>query len=798
MQVAEHTDLVKQAVIGGGKTLDFGISNNAEFFHILSSTLYTDQILAVVREVICNAWDAHIAAGITDTPIQISTEDNKFTVRDFGKGIADADIKPIYCIYGASTKTEDGSQTGGFGLGCKAPFAYTEHFQVISCNNGTKTIYTMTKASTETGGKPGVTTIASFPTDETGITVSVNLEEDDVGHFFRKIKTIVRNGGIKATLNNETLPTLDFTGSTDGLYFVKARSSIGNERILLSYGNILYQVPAHEDYQKYLDNLRSFVYRQNSGSGFGLNYTLVIKVPPNSITVTPSRESLSLQEKTITNLTLLLENAATVLQRDFPLRLISLLKETIDLAAVTGNSRILTTSLPFNFSERNSLKEDEYYTIKSLADLAREYLRNNGNSTIQYGPEITSFFYKYQAQTAAKIGLIDTGLASTYIKNLKDKNDYSLWANKRVISKLYNKIRNTDGLFTYDFWIYDENKINYGSRLKHIHSPIKWKQYYTYCQYDLINKIIVFGSSLQLAKKQLEDVTFNLGNVFLFYKAPVGTKKQAEALAKLQGLGFKVIDVIPKKEATVRVKSNKPKVAKLNGHHPFSNLLGFDPSNTDRTTDFKFVFNLASNEKQEQSGYLRGFSKATSKYIVNQLIGNHGAITLRSNTYEKLISAGKSSYEEFLLDTISAVILNSDNIKKRISMDFAQAVKNRSSTSYAIDIAIAINSSKELKDIFKIEDIELTYEEAMAMEIYNQCRHSSVFRKHTDKIEIITKHLNSIPLVPVAKGLVEFIDSKDYKFVIPDRFNKVVTQLSSPEPKERQTAVMYVLSMLNT
>lgn len=797
MQVAEHTDLVKQAVIGGGKTLDFGISNNAEFFHILSSTLYTDQILAVVREVICNAWDAHIAAGITDTPIQISTEDNKFTVRDFGKGIADADIKPIYCIYGASTKTEDGSQTGGFGLGCKAPFAYTEHFQVISCNNGTKTIYTMTKASTETGGKPGVTTIASFPTDETGITVSVNLEEDDVGHFFRKIKTIVRNGGIKATLNNETLPTLDFTGSTDGLYFVKARSSIGNERILLSYGNILYQVPAHEDYQKYLDNLRSFVYRQNSGSGFGLNYTLVIKVPPNSITVTPSRESLSLQEKTITNLTLLLENAATVLQRDFPLRLISLLKETIDLAAVTGNSRILTTSLPFNFSERNSLKEDEYYTIKSLADLAREYLRNNGNSTIQYGPEITSFFYKYQAQTAAKIGLIDTGLASTYIKNLKDKNDYSLWANKRVISKLYNKIRNTDGLFTYDFWIYDENKINYGSRLKHIHSPIKWKQYYTHQQYDLINKIVVFGSSLQLAKKQLEDVNPNMGKVFLFYKAPVGTKKQAEALAKLQGLGFKVIDVIPKKVATVRVKSDKPKAVKLAGYRPFSNILYFNADSTDRVTDFKFVFNLAANEKYEQKGYLSCFSKQQSKYIVN-LIGKDGAITLRSNTYEKLLAEGKSSYEAYLLDIVSETILNSENIKKQISMDFPSVVSVRNLSRFAHDIANAINVSPELRSIFKIEEINLTHDELMALEIYNQAKHSSSFRKHMDKLDLIANHLRNIPLVPTAKGLVEFIEAKDYKFIIPDRFHKVVNQLQSSDPKERQTAVMYVLSMLHT
>ncbi len=69
MEVSQPLDHITHAVIGGGKTIDFGISNSAEFFDILSRTLYTDQILAVVREVLCNAWDAHIAAGCTDKPI---------------------------------------------------------------------------------------------------------------------------------------------------------------------------------------------------------------------------------------------------------------------------------------------------------------------------------------------------------------------------------------------------------------------------------------------------------------------------------------------------------------------------------------------------------------------------------------------------------------------------------------------------------------------------------------------------------------------------------------------------------
>ena len=40
MQVSHHNDHITHAVIGGKQAIEFGISNSAEFFNILSSTLY--------------------------------------------------------------------------------------------------------------------------------------------------------------------------------------------------------------------------------------------------------------------------------------------------------------------------------------------------------------------------------------------------------------------------------------------------------------------------------------------------------------------------------------------------------------------------------------------------------------------------------------------------------------------------------------------------------------------------------------------------------------------------------------
>lgn len=48
---------------GVGKTREFQIAANAQAFKILSSGLYSNKPRAIIREVCCNAWDAHVAAG---------------------------------------------------------------------------------------------------------------------------------------------------------------------------------------------------------------------------------------------------------------------------------------------------------------------------------------------------------------------------------------------------------------------------------------------------------------------------------------------------------------------------------------------------------------------------------------------------------------------------------------------------------------------------------------------------------------------------------------------------------------
>lgn len=307
MRVAHATDHITHAVIGGKKTIDFGISNDPAFFQILSSSLYQDPTYAMIRETICNAWDAHIEAGIS-TPIEIILDEGYLTIKDFGPGIHDDNIGPIYGVYGASTKKLDGRQTGGFGLGCKSPFAYTDHFQVISCHAGQKTIYNMSKSSAQVEGKPSIITIATVPTQETGITVKIPINTNKPTAMLPAlVRDVVFKGDIPAIFNGETLETIGLDKSE--FEFVLAKNLKSSSKICVRYGNVVYPVKEHPKFSTLFKRVEAL-----TGERYGA--FLVMQAPPDSLSVTPSREALSNSDLTLQTIEGLLAKTLAAMLRN--------------------------------------------------------------------------------------------------------------------------------------------------------------------------------------------------------------------------------------------------------------------------------------------------------------------------------------------------------------------------------------------------------------------------------------------------------------------------------------------------
>lgn len=139
------------------------IAVNRTAFEVLSSNIYTDKPRAIVRELACNAYDSHIAAGQT-LPFKVilpSPIAPSLIIQDYGLGIPHEKVLGIYLTYFDSDKRDTNDLIGGFGLGTKSPLAYTDAFVVTSTYNGQRLVYSVHKDS------EGVPTISHLSTDFT-------------------------------------------------------------------------------------------------------------------------------------------------------------------------------------------------------------------------------------------------------------------------------------------------------------------------------------------------------------------------------------------------------------------------------------------------------------------------------------------------------------------------------------------------------------------------------------------------------------------------------------------------------
>lgn len=284
-------------VVSTNAPKEFMIANTPDFFNILSSSLYSDPILAVVRETICNAWDANIAIQCQGS-ISVGLKDGYFTVKDCGPGIPKDQIVEIYGTYGASTKTNQSNQTGGFGLGCKSPFAYCDNFEVISCCNGMETIYQMVKASDDTDGKPAINEICTNPTTRYGLTVKIPVAPEDENKFIQAIYKVTVPSEQPTFFNcaevNHCPKFDDYIFMTNGNY---AFNFPQTSRIFIKYGEVLYPLRRNNcnTFENLYEDVDDFIKRFGQGVRYGsgtVRPILVIKAKENTLSITPSREEL--------------------------------------------------------------------------------------------------------------------------------------------------------------------------------------------------------------------------------------------------------------------------------------------------------------------------------------------------------------------------------------------------------------------------------------------------------------------------------------------------------------------------
>ena len=431
MKIAESTIQVQSSGVQSEAFFTVKDKNVGHIFSILRNKLYSNKPLAIIREYCTNAFDAHVEAGISKTPIQVSFPTafkNSLTIRDFGFGLSEDDVYNVFASYGESTKRGTNDQVGMMGLGSKSAFCYVNDFTITSYHNGTKSVYLAYIDETNVGK---VSKISEEPTTETGLAIDVVVKTIDL-QSFREVagKFLCEFNPKPIVLNDNSV--------------VQAFNKDQNENVILS--SDYYQIT-----RRWYSS-SSFVRMGNVSYPFQLNdlqlnpadaskldcfrYLQVkLYAPIGSVVPSASRESLEMDDQTKQYITSALYRIIKDVTADVQAKLAEckslyqFILKCNDLSDVNSTFGIVPTYQGVGFRGYSSftIKKTEMPTCIGIKELQDGSRKTFGNSQILV-PSAGQTIYTYHGnvpQNSIRKRIIDTGsrLKQCFLLEFKSEAD---------------------------------------------------------------------------------------------------------------------------------------------------------------------------------------------------------------------------------------------------------------------------------------------------------------------------------------------------------------------------------------
>ena len=191
---------------------NFGIGDASLVIHVLQN-MYSHKVRTLVQEYICNARDAHRELGNYNNDFDIvvpNALNPVFKVRDYGVGLDPERIKNVFIMYGASTKRNNNNQTGGFGIGAKSAWCYTDSFNITSYVDGIKRTYVAHLGENKCGRLDLVS--EETTTERNGTCIAIAVKSQDVTEFkeaiYRAIFFWDKRPALKGELNSMPVPIM--------------------------------------------------------------------------------------------------------------------------------------------------------------------------------------------------------------------------------------------------------------------------------------------------------------------------------------------------------------------------------------------------------------------------------------------------------------------------------------------------------------------------------------------------------------------------------------------------------------
>lgn len=833
MKVAHQTDYDTHAVIGGSEAKAFAISQTAEFFTVLSNTLYSNKPLAVVREVLCNAWDSHIASGVQHIPVNITVDADAMTIRDYGAGIHPDLMHQIYCVYGASTKENDGLQTGGFGLGSKAPFAYSDHFTVTTHHKGLKTVYAISRSSGAAKGTPELRAMVQVPTLEQGIEVKIPIVKlTDVAVFKEIIQNIAAYGEMNVVLNKKHIPIIPISTAESNVFLSRTLPYSTNDLVHVRYGNVIYPVPEHEDYSPDMHRVINSI-NAVTGDRWGRDATwyLIVQAPPHSISVTPSRESLSMTDTSINTLRGIFSELVKVMDvtsQTFDDRMARVAMQEINEDWLAGRPYKLVSLFGGEYY-RESMEKKAYPEYFNKLDQLAEYALARGSG-------ISEKFRKRLTLMRIK-SLIAGGYrrkdALTQMYHILKYNvtpqEYSLRNtkprpfNKQVIRPIIKKLVKNNLSFRSLYITINQHTKAAIQGTEFI--PIQSARLSLDKQMELLSGVVIFTSSKTAFVENYYDMGYISRNAFrknrpnFVFVAPKKEEERKRAKQVFENMGFLVIDfytyyqenciveapagpVIPSKPRPEGIPSLK------NNLRPTKNGLGkptggfyfdktgyrnpFGDRELIRIKDPELMFK-AYNVSDRYDPRFFSWGDAHALFIVKYW-GERSGIVANELQWEKLKSQGVKPGEEVVFKEVIDYVENSESIKKYYE-------EKNSGLSYILTQLRNIGTySKVIRDIFpvvrELSDKDQEYLDFFNNVLYAKLPNWEAGDKDNDKIvRALAKKLKAIPTSPTIVACQQIVDKNERLLNLLDL--NAIERLLIENPNDRYAKTYAEIAIIN-
>lgn len=293
------------------KSLQFGLKskNLSHIIGLLRDEIYSDKVLAVIREYSCNAYDANVMAGRGKEPIVVTLPTKlspEFKVRDFGTGLSMQEVEDIFISYGESTKRNTNDAVGTLGIGSKSGFCYGSNYLVTSYHNGVKTVYNCVLDRSNVGQCLVLTANKMTANDKEGIEITVPVKQDDVDVFSKKAVRFFTYWNVMPTFHNckdqvkkveeSNKDKVSFEGKdgdwklihTNGSGYSSYNNDNSNESVAIM-GNIAYPINWNVVRLTGIDDTIKRMFSNNK---------LIIRFAIGDLQFAPSRESLQYTDYT--------------------------------------------------------------------------------------------------------------------------------------------------------------------------------------------------------------------------------------------------------------------------------------------------------------------------------------------------------------------------------------------------------------------------------------------------------------------------------------------------------------------